>query len=340
MQLAAAALALGAAGQEPIGPAPPAPKQRVLLDRVLGVIGDKAILESSIRGEIESRIAGYRASHQGADPPREEVERLQRDLLLSLNQTEAMAQAARTMRGTTPQNVDRLFEEISEEFQRERVERAGSLNKYQQELGLLGKTWDSVREEKRTETLVLLAEQQNLANRYRDQLALMVSPQEMLRYYRENVGLFVDVASADLEVMAFSTAGDAQAASARAQEAAAVWRAEALSAQELAARFGARVLEPQTGVRNDDDDPRAPEIKAFAGAAQEGDVSAPLPRGDYLWILRCVRRRDARHDRFEDPEVRARLLDMLAAARRHQLRIELLLKSEKTHRFVPVPRRR
>lgn len=288
------------------------PEQRRLIDGVVGIFGDKAILESSIRSELLAQIEGER--NAGRNPSKEEVTRMRNDILRNLLKDEALAQGARTMRGTSRQQVDQMVDQHVQEFRREEEERAGSVNQLTEELGILGQTWESLAEERRTDVMASLARTENLRRRYQDSFALAVTPAEMRTYYQTNTSLFVQERSCDLDVIAFSGAGAAVLEAAR--QAAASWRSNPRPTKEVAAEFGGIALDPQLGVRAASNDPRAPALKEFAAEAkQEGQVSEPITFGNSLRLLRVAKLNPGRHDSFDDPRVQAYIQRVLVEAR-------------------------
>ncbi|MEM7201227.1 MAG: peptidyl-prolyl cis-trans isomerase [Planctomycetota bacterium] len=318
----------------PVGP--PAPQRPgVLYDRVLGFLGDDVILESNLRAELQAQITA--AENEGRTPTRAEIEAWRRGAQARIIREQALVQAAKTLPGTTREAVDRMVDSVMQDFQREQVERAGSWNKLTEELGILGKTWDTIREERRTNTLAALAEQTSLLGKYRDRVALMVTPRDMRRFYDENLEQFVEQESADIEIVAIpSSSADAAARAAAAAEA---WRVPGATAESIADRFGGVALEPRRRVRDDEGDPNRPEIRAFAGQSQEGEVSPPTAMGRTFWLLRCVQRREARHDTFDDPQVQAWIVEQLTNRETQRLRVRLYMKSQDRHQFRPIGRR-
>jgi parvulin-like peptidyl-prolyl isomerase len=339
--LAAAFVLVGAARPAAQG-LPPlverrAPDQRRLFDRVIGIFGDKAILESSIRAELDAQVRGLLGANR--NPTQDEIEQMRRAILRQKLQDEALAQGARTLPGTSREQVDQIVAAYLDDYLREEEERAGSINKLTQELGILGKTLESVSEERRTEVMAQITMRQNLQRRWRDQFALAVTPTEMKRYYEEHREEFVEAASADLEVVAIPVGGDPEGAEQRARQAAAAWRegSPSRAAGELAEAFGGVALDPRRGVRNAEDDANAPPIKEFAGSAAVGEVSAPIRRGNSWWILRVVDRSAGRDDPFSSPQVQSYILDRLVRQRINEESNRLILKSR--DKFRPIPAR-
>ncbi len=320
----------------PAGQDPAADRNKgIRLDAIAATVGDTAILESRIAREIQARIQG--ALGQGHRPTREEIERWEFEFLRNIFQTEAMAQAARIQRGSTPQQVDQVFEQFLADQQRAEIENAGSLTKYSQQLDLLGTTWPTVREERRTTALAQLAEQRSFAERYRDLRALWVTPAEMRRYYERHRDRFHQEAAADVEVVVFPGGNDPAAAAERATAAAAAWRQRDAAAADIAAEFGGRALAPRTNVRDHPDDDRATYIKQFATNGTAGAVSEPIAVGNNSWVLRIARRIEAVHRPFDDPTVQQEIQVWLVAERRLVLLQEMIQASQKA--FQAVPRR-
>ena len=307
---------------------------RKVIDRVMGVFGDKAILESDIQRELAARISGMELEGEQLSPER--ILSIKQEILVQKLRDEALAQSARSMKGNSRERVDQIVESYLEDRTRQEVEKAGSLNKLTEELGLLGRTMDSVNEARRTELLADLAMQENLRRKWRDGFALAVTPTQVRRFYDENLEQFVPEESADIEVIALRVGADPNAAMVTASEAAQAWRS-GKSTDAVASQAGGIVLDVRRGVRNVEDDSNPVEIKEFAASADETEVSDPIPRGNSLWILRVLARTPGRHEQFGDPQVQAYIVDRLVRDKINRENQRLILKNGQ--KFRPIPAR-
>ena len=320
-------------------PAQTSEPQARRLDGVLGIIGDKVVLESSIAVELQAQIDG--AENAGRRVTQEMKGLWRYQILQRRLDSEALAQGARTMRDVTRDQVDRIVDQKVQEFVRQEEEKAGSVNQLTQELGFLGQTLESIEEDRRTRLMGEIAHQQYIARRYQDSWALAVTPSEMRRFYQENRSQFVSDSSTDLEIVAIPGGADAEAAMAHARAAAKSWREPRRSATEVAEEFTGVALDPRQRVRNTEDDPHATPIKEFAGSAKQGDVSEPIQRGNSFWILRATWVHAARSGLFEDPKIQSLIQRQLALTLIEQDRLNLIDSQRQKIRYVtPVPRSR
>jgi len=307
-------------------------EQRRLFDRVIGVFGDKAILESSIRSELIAQVKGFESENRRLTA--DEIAHMRRSILSQKLREEALAQGARTMPGNSREKVDQIVNHYLDDNTRQEVERAGSLNQLTQELGVLGKTLESVNEARRTELLGVIARQENLRRKWRDRFALAVTPNEIRAYYLEHIEQFAEPASADLEVIAVPAAGGKEASLAAAKKAAEMWRETHKTVSEVAEQVGGVALDLRRKVTSAKADPRPAEIKAFATSAGDGEVSEPILRGNAYWVLRVASRRSGRKDAFEDPDVQAWILNKLVTARINAESENLILKNSQKFRKI------
>ena len=264
----------------------------------------------------------------------------QLDYVRARYRAEALAQGAKTMSGMTPDQRDTVLDQHMEDYRRRKVERAGSINKLTEELGVLGQTWDSLRSERETELMAELVRQRDFSVRFRDRRALMVTPKQMKRYYDTHRDEFIEQPSADLAVVVVLGGTDPQTALQRAEEAAEAWRATAdLAAADLTAKWGAVALDDRLGVKDSESDQNAPPIRAFAGKAPQGEVSEPVRMGRDYWLLKVLRRREGRDDSFDDASVQAGIQRALADHQQLLRHNNLILKSQKMFPLIrPSPR--
>lgn len=311
----------------------PAPGSRRSFDRVIGVFGDEAILNSMVRVELNSRLSGM--ANSGRDLSPQELAAVRSRILFAMLEDRALAHSAANLPGSTPEKVDQIVNHLLEDRQRQEEQRAGSLNRLTEELGIIGQTWSSFREAEETRLRAELAQQQSLQLRYRDRFALMVTPQEVRRFFDENPEMFARVAQADVEIVTLEIGADPQASLAVAQALAKAWRAEPHAAVEMAAAYGGTAMAPRENVRDIETDANVPELKSFAANNPEGAVSEPIRRGSRWWVLRIAARTEGRDDSFDDPAVQAFILGLLVEQKIQAVNQRLIRKGQDKFRAVP-----
>lgn len=326
----AALAAQAAADDVPPAANEPGASQPRLFDRTLALIGDRAVLESSIRSELRAREEAW----TGPVTPEQRTQ-WQNEIVGEIYREETLQQSAKTLPGTTQERIDRVFQEYMRDFKQQQVEKWGSVNSLTRKLGIAGTTWESVQEEQRARFMSQVAEQNAIQARFRDQFALMVTPKEMLRFYNEHLDEFVQPPSADLAVLAFPVGHDPQATLAQAKEAAAAWRETGGDGSAIRDRYdGSILLQPRKGVRDVPGDDNAAPIKAFAAKATEGEVSDPIPINGYLWLLRVSHRNPGLDASFDDAEVQSKIQLFLVKEKLDKVRERLILQSQQTFQLV------
>jgi hypothetical protein len=316
-------------------PARPAKGPR-LFDAVVAVVGDRPILYSSIEREFQSLVSSAVRQGEQLTP---QIERAIRSNILNKLEEEArLAQASKLMNTGVRDQIDTIVEESLKDYEAREVRRAGGYDSFMQELGLVGKTLDSVIEDQRTRIQAELAQQQIMSRRIRDQAALLVTPREIRTFFDDNPEQFSRPRSADLAVLALRVEDPATART-DAERVAQAWRAPGKTAEQVRAELAElplSVLPGEAGVTDSPKDARRDWIKRFAASAAPDEVSAPQPLGGALWILKAVRIEDARQDSFDDPSVQTRIRATLQERKLQDYRMRLLERSKRSiQRWLP-----
>jgi hypothetical protein len=312
--------------------------QSKLTNQVEMVVGDRPILLSKIEAEVNAQVEAEenRRRDRGAF---ERVTRSERQILKTrvmreLYRREALAQSSRSLGEQTREELDRRIERHLQDYERQEIEKVGSLSEFVRELEGLGYSWDTQRELEEQRARRDFSIYTEMTRRYRDRWALAVTPQEMFDWYRAHQDQFVREASSDVAVLSFPPAGDDLAG--RLKNAAEDWRKPGADGQKIATEYDGILLDTFAGVRDVPGDNRTQEIKTFAAKAALGAVSDPVPRGRNVWLLKVVARTEGRHQRFEDPAVQEEILGEMIQEKRQEMEHRLIERSQRgLHVFPP-----
>jgi hypothetical protein len=307
-----AALIAAAQGSVAAGLAAQGPARRPL-DGVVGVIGDRVILSSTIERELDQQAI------EGDDL---QLQRARDAILREIALEEVWVQIGKVIGREDPDAFEQQIRLMLDEYKREQVDRYGSFTRMNQELEALGTTWQTLENEQRNRILGDSARQHAIRQRFSEGLHLLVTPREMRTFYEENRAQFEARESADLAWVSFPR--DVAGAAERAAEAAAVWRTGDLSERELATRFGGIALRPNLDVRQAADDSRAAFLKDFARTGQQGEVLDPVDRGSAFFVVKIVRKLSQPAMAFELPEVQDAIRRMLVQRRIQGLELGVL----------------
>lgn len=287
-----------AAAQSTTSPAEPPPKP-VLVDTVVATVNDSTIL----RSELVTNIQGWIRTNEarvGPLSPRDRLVVMSRELDALIDKR-CMAQAAKSLGPWTPEQVDQVVRAEIERNKQEQVRDFGSLIALSQELERQGRTWQTAEREQKIDTLYDVAEELSIRRRLQNQQNLYLTPRMLRETYQANVDLFRHGAKASVGVILFR----GPTAEADAQAAAGVWRQEALTSRELAARFpGATALETMLAGS------LRPELAEFARQGPAGAVSPPTWHDGVVELAKVLEFVPARDGRFEDPEVQEQVRNL------------------------------
>lgn len=303
LQTAALGVALVAALN---APAPAQSGGRRPFDAVVGVIGDRVILASTIQREVEA-LAGDQELSEA------DRQRFGTEIMRRIAREEVWIQIGKVIGREDPDVFEEQVQAMLDDYKREQVANYGSFTRMTQELEANGDSWQALEEKQRNRILRDSARQHAISQRFSDGFQLLVTPREMLEFYVENQERFAARESTDLAWISFP--GDRPNAEQKAADAAAAWRDEALTEKEVASRFSGVALPPNLDVRQTDDDPRAAFLKEVARDGAEGDVVGPIRRGDGFFVVKVARKVSEPERRFDDPEVQSAIRETLIRTR-------------------------
>lgn len=316
----------------PRRPAPPSPAGPPLhlFEGVVLVVGDRLILNSEIERELATRRQN--AANEGKTISPEDEVKIRQSIVLKLAQEAGMAQASKLLAPDIRNRIDASVEEMLKEYEAEEVKRAGGYDQFINELGELGKSLDSVIDERRTRMRAAYAEQQIMSNRLRNEGALLVTPAEMRRFYDEHIAEFTRERSVDLAVLALRVT-DREAAAAQIEKVAEAWRQPGKTAAAVVAEFPDLPLSDlgvETAVTGAASDARRAWLKDFAASAVADQVSAPQAVGSALWVVKAVKLQDASRQPFESQQVQTVIHNYLERTRLEAFRMRLLQRNQRS----------
>lgn len=302
------------AGPQPGGTAP----GRRSFDAVIGVIGDRVILQSTIDAELRARTQGRTLDDL-------ERKRLENDALREIAREEIWVQYGKVLGQQAPEAFEEIIERETEKKVDELVALYGSFAKTNEELEAIGTSLPEMRESYRKELLRDIAHNEAVVKRIRNQIPLLVTPHEMREYYDSHAADFAARTEADIAWVSFPARDEEHAA--RVVQAAAAWRSDGSTAEDLAERFGGVAMPTAERVRPVAEDPRAEFLRAFARDGQEGDVSEPLRiRGNYF-LLRIARKLDQPERGFDDPTVQQEIRRILSDRSYEDLNMRVMMRN-------------
>ncbi len=278
----------------PTATGPKAPK-RLFVDSVVASVNDSSILQSKLfkasSGEIQGQLA------QGKRLSLDQIRNLTILRLRELVKDHQMAQSARSFGNFPTDRFDAILKSELDRDQQDRVRELGTEFAVSEELARNGETWQTHRQELRTEKLTMLAKQFAIYERMRKQSNLYLTPRMLRATYKEYQSEFVKEAIADTAIL-ICMGPDAEV---NAKAAADFWRTGDWTAREVADKctgVNAGVPLPARTLGG--------PLRAFGMAGPLGNVSEPVraPGGSYK-VAKIMKWQAASDGRFEDPEVQA-----------------------------------
>ena len=291
---------------------PATPKGRRFYDGVIAMVGDRAILHSTIRAEVGAGIAGLLGARGSVNLSRT-VELAKKALQQHLH-TEVQAQSARLTDSLTPSELKEMLNAELQRYLNDMIADFGSYNSYLDALEATQTTWEEVAQ--RHTDLVL--QQRSAAQLYANVMSrsgsrtnLWVTPREMRRYYDEHRSEWRQSRSAEVERVLFQDQDPAKA-QAKAAAAAEAWRAnQALDPEALAASHDGTA---RAAWHVDEKAELAPFVKAFAAEGKPMQVSEPTGGNGAYWVMRLRKVQEAIDMPFSDPRVQKAITRKLADA--------------------------
>ena len=280
----------------------PLRRQRQLFDKVIGIIGDRVILASTIDEEL-------RAIEESGTPMNDR-ERQDRgwNILMRIAREEIWVQYANIIGGENPEEFKQYIDRLVARRMTEAEQSYGSFTRFNEELGNIGESFGEIESEFRNQVLSSIGRSSALGQPSQ-RSPLMVTPKAMRRYFDENPENFSIQGEAEFAWMTFSSDDDAKVSELMAA-AAMAWAKEEADPEQIAGQFGGR-FRGMDQVRDDPDDHHAEPIKSFVLAARLGEVSQPIRLGRSYRLLKVTARTHAEEETFADPKVQARILLIL-----------------------------
>ena len=282
-----------------------------------GVVGDRVILDSTIRRELAAR-----PEFPSLDAAQRT--RVEQDLLRDMVRQELWVQIGKVIGREDPVTFEKRVDELVQEYLRDQQTQFGSFARMNQELEALGTSWQSLRTEQRQRILRDTARSYAIGSRFGDGFALLVSPREIETYFAEHPDQFVAFTAGDVSTLAFPKGRDGAAESAA--EAAAVWATEELSAADLAPRCGGIAMREESQVRPDaPDDTRSELIKAVVRDHEPGAVIGPIDRGEVLIVLKLQKKVARPEESLTDLRIQTLIRNFLVTKRLESLEEDILM---------------
>lgn len=312
--LFAAAAAAQVETPPPAPPTPPAASQppaagarsRPLpIDMVVATVNDSAILLSELRSVTLGTIRSLRASGRIVSPSDESLLLLRE--LKGLIDKRRLALSIHSMGIYTPEQIDGYVKSVLEQERLEKQRDVGSMLGLSQALKDEGRTWPTYEREQRLEKLSEFAEDATVRRRLGSSNGtLFLTPRMLRETYEREKAAFVHEPRWRVAMIEF-TGPDAKD---HAVGTAAAWPLQTIGARELAASIpGANSLR-EIGDEVVLADHLQP-VAEFAKKGPAGAVSPPLELRGSWYVVRVVQYLPAENGRFEDPEVQARLRQVL-----------------------------
>ena len=308
----------------------------IVLDEVLMTVDSRVILRSEVedayRAEVQKRLNG--GMKLDARLRAFLYQQARRGFLRAAVQ----AQSAMWIQGSTPERIQQIVNQHLELAQKQRIRGYGSVNKMQQDMGLLSKS-EFIRERREREKILQALAQRDFRIRFEDRLALMITPKALRAHYKLRLPEMRTTASVDLAIMIFALGADPKASETRASAAAGKWRDSLATGAEVAKEFG--------GVALSEDEYRnltaartaklklLPFIRTFVGKAVSETVSKPIRHGDSLYVLKVTNPTPGNEFRWSDPVVQRQLRQELETMEYDRIAVRLHREREKTLKIWP-----
>ncbi|MFO1052989.1 MAG: hypothetical protein U1F36_12310 [Planctomycetota bacterium] len=270
---------------------------RRTVDRVRAIVGDRVILDSSLRRTLAARpeIATADAAQRAG---------LEESALISIAREELWVQIGKVIGREDPVTFEKRVDELVQDYLREQQDQFGSFARMNQELAALGTSWQTLRDEQRQRILRDTARSYAIGTRFRDSFAMLVTPEEIARFYRDHPEQFAALTSGDIASVSFSK--DRKDAAESAGQAAESWKGGNQTSADLATRFGGVALRDQTDVRpGEAKDRRAEFLKQLVSEHEQGAVLGPLDRGETLVVYKLLRKVDQPAASLDEPRVQS-----------------------------------
>lgn len=271
--------------------APQQPAGRVLIDGVRAVIGDRVILQSTVQREMARQYADQELTD-------DERTRLEFDIVREIAKEEIWVQIGKVIGNQDPEEFEETIDSLVQDYLDEQVQEYGSFARMDEELRATQTSWQTLAQEQRAKILRDSARQHAIRERFKDGIALLVTPRELREYYDANPGAFEADEYADLAGIMFPPGRDVAQ---RAAAAVAAWREDPLATPAgLAERFGAIEMRPMPHVRQGSENSLRAEVKQFALLGVDGEVSEPIGFDGKFMVLKVLNKQSQPARAFDD----------------------------------------
>jgi hypothetical protein len=274
----------------------------VLCDEVIGVIGDRVILLSTIEEELQAMESSEPGDWTDARRKQEAW-----GILGRIARDEIWVQYGKVIGGQSPEQFKQATDRIVAERMAEQEQRYGSFTRMTEELGNIGVSRSSVESQVRNQLLSEIG-QWNALGQLSQRSNLMLTPKRMRRYFDENQELFAVKGEVTFARMWFDVEmSGVQECMANAAKA---WAEPDAEPDEIALRFGGR-FRGLDSVQEGPEDNHAEAIREFVLNSPEGAISKPILLGTKYRLLKVMEKTSAEQKAFQDPEVQEFIRDRL-----------------------------
>jgi hypothetical protein len=309
-----------------------------LLDRVLMTVDNEVILLSEVEEEYAARIV----ARQKGLPPGQTLDLRQRMLIyqqvrLDRLRAAVQAQAAWSIQGASPERIQQIVNQELQRRTQEQIKEIGSLNRLRQEQasGLMGSS-AFIRDRREREDILYNLAKQDFERRFRDRVALMITPKALRAHYKRRAPELRATAAKVLGVVRFDVPDqdDPVAPRASAGKAAAAWRESPKTGTEIGAEFGGD-SRPHQRIAGSAAARLQPFIRSFVATATVGTVSEPIRFSGAFWVLKIVSETPGDTFRWDDIQVQNRLRAELVRFEYQKILMRLQRDQEKTLKIWP-----
>lgn len=294
---------------------------RKLLDEVMMTVDNRVILRSEVQDDYEARLASRYPD--GTDMRTRAL--VWQEARFHFFRAAVRSQSAWSMPGSSPEHIQKYVEKELERRNNEQIKKFGSVNRMQQEMSLL-ETSAFIRERRERDDILISLARQEFMIRFRDRLALMITPKALRAHYRKRRPEMQTAAAVEFGIVLID--GRQKDAEQRAAQAKTAWTAS-LTPAEVAEKVGGTGL-ARTASKN-----LQAFIREFLDGAKPGDVSAPIRRGDSIYVLKLLARKAGNDFRWADAEVQNQLRRELTNLEMERIGQRLDQEREKTLKIWP-----
>ncbi|MCB9917789.1 MAG: peptidyl-prolyl cis-trans isomerase [Planctomycetes bacterium] len=314
------------------GPADaPSALAEVLFDEVLAIVNADVVTRSQIQESLALEVDTLLRNRSGDGASNRltpaEIADIERKLVRLRVRDHLLADSVDTL-GVDPRRVETIVNRLVDERLAAEEREAGGALQYLERLKERSTTYDSRRDELRSEFRRQIAVSEHLKEA-RVASQLLVSPRELRQYYDAHKDAFTRKDSADLELLRFPVTTDPKVVQ-KAKE-----RLAAGATLDAVAKETGADADRVDGIEPGDNTLEALRDFAFAASRSRGDVSEPLERGSSIWLLRLGARTVGGVRPFSDESVQQEMRTKLAQERQNALLEQLFSEEQRRTQFWP-----